>query len=206
LLPPELDVLVVEHDLAQQLVGYQFHRGVIGCGRRKPQLDLTEDLRRLAPGERLMALVGVQDPENVGCMLRTAAALGVRRIVIGPGCADPFSKRALRVSMGTTLSLEIFMSRDVESEIQWLRQNFDVACFATSPRTGQHESADCATAAAATEASRPVMLVFGNEASGLPSTIVRSCEFHTHIEMSHGVDSLNVCVSAGIILHYFCRA
>lgn len=198
---PRIEVLLVDHACVEQIVGFQFHRGFMGCGLRKPPHSLQSDLGRLTQGETLAGLVGVQDPENVGGILRSCAALGIRHVLTGPGCADPFSRRALRVSMGNSLRLKIFRSHDVISDMRWLQREHQVVAYATSP---WNKSLDVLRIEEVRR-DRPALVLFGNEKTGLPSEVANRADCQIGIAMRLGVDSLNVCVAAGIILHQFSR-
>ncbi len=199
LIPSDVPGYVVPHAQVASLVGFNFHRGVLACGIRQPLVDcqLACD-RPLDDDETMAMIIGVQDPENVGGILRCCAGLGISRVAIGPNTADPLSRRVLRVSMGTALSLTLIRSRDCIADLTWLSQQRNVQTLATSlaPQAEQLEQAT---------RNGPVMIVLGNEANGLPDDVQRASNRLIRIDMKLGTDSLNVCMAAGIILHYFCR-
>jgi tRNA G18 (ribose-2'-O)-methylase SpoU len=93
-----------EADISE-IAGYSFHRGAYALARRPPALSLAEAL----PGGRgqasILALPELGDPENLGAAFRNAAALGCSAILLGPKGPDPLCRRALRVSMGSSLLL-----------------------------------------------------------------------------------------------------
>lgn len=196
LTPPDVPILVAEHAIVEQLVGFNFHRGVLACGYRKPTVSLPLQAE-IHLNETWLGLFAVNDPENVGGMLRTAAGLGIRRVLIGPGTADPYSRRALRVSMGNSLFLEITHVTQVEQTMLGLK-SLGVELVATSL------SPDSISLK---EASRfgPVLLLMGNERHGLSRELIELSDRSVRIDMCLGTDSLNVCVAAGITMHHFCR-
>lgn len=199
MVPESVDLLLVDHTCIAGIVGFNFHRGVLGCGRRKPQRNVRADLNRpLDRHETLVATVGVQDPENLGGILRSCAGLGVERVIIGPGTADPLSRRVLRVSMGTLLRLQIFRSRDMLADLAWCTEVLGIETIATSLQ-GNSEPLESACR------SGPILLLVGNERHGLPPDIQAAAKRRVHIDMDLGVDSLNVSVATAISLHYFCR-
>ncbi len=196
---PETDLLLVEHALVEQLVGFNFHRGVLACGLRKPLLSVREDFKPSDhTGETVACAVGVQDPENLGGILRNCAGLGIRRVIIGPGTADPLSRRVLRVSMGTALHLQLFRSRNLLDDLQWLHSERQVRSVATT-LAEDSQSLEQSTRFGTT------MILVGNERYGLPPEIQAAASQRVRIEMELATDSLNVCVAAGIVMHYFCR-
>ena len=197
--PPETLALVVPDALVTELVGFNFHRGVMACGLRKPALTVRATLARpLTHDATLVAVHGVQDPENLGGILRSCAALGIEHILVGPRCADPLCRRVLRVSMGTALSLQLLQSADLIGDLSWLRQQHGAHSVAT---TLAADSEPLETAAR----SGPLVILLGNEAYGLPVELQEFADRRVRIDMRLGTDSLNVSVAAGIVLHYFCR-
>jgi tRNA G18 (ribose-2'-O)-methylase SpoU len=198
--PEECLLMVVSHEMVEQIVGYNFHRGILGCGIRKPQLKIDGDFATNSIGfhSTMLAAVGIQDPENLGGILRSCAALGIEQVVIGPGTADPLSRRVLRVSMGNALRLRLYRSQDILADMQWLKGMAGVESIATS----------LAADSQLLEQSRrtgPLLLLMGNEKHGLPEPVQRAADRRIRIDMQLGTDSLNVTTAAGIIAHYFCR-
>lgn len=199
LAPPDTDLLLVDHALVEQIVGYNFHRGVIACGLRQPLRSVQESfVGCTSQRETLVCAVGVQDPENLAGILRSCAALGIERVIIGPGTADPLARRVLRVSLGTVLGLNLYRSRNLPGDIRWLRSQHGVTVLASS-------LASDAEPLAGSSRSGPLLILVGNERFGLPEDVQQQADRRVRIEMQPGVDSLNVCVAAGIIMHYYCR-
>lgn len=198
-LPPDVQVLVIPEPCIAQLVGFQFHRGVIACGLRKPALGLRDVLTTPLPsGATMVAVYGVQDPENLGGILRSCAALGIEQVLVGPKSADPLSRRVLRVSMGTALSLKLINSLDLRADLEWLREHHQVESVATTlaPDSKPLEGVS---------RNGPIVILLGNEANGLPVELQNSADHRVRIDMRLGTDSLNVSVAAGIVMHYYCR-
>ncbi|MGN6544281.1 MAG: TrmH family RNA methyltransferase [Aureliella sp.] len=198
-IPAGTQAIVVPEELISQLLGFNFHRGVIACGLRKEPLALRQSLAQpLDRSATLVAVHGVQDPENLGGILRSCAALGIEHILVGPKSADPLCRRVLRVSMGTVLSLKLYQSPDLQSDLDWLRAEHGAQTVATTLGEGSEPLE---------QASRntPLVIMLGNEAHGLPPELQQAADRRVRIDMRLGTDSLNVSVAAGIILHYFCR-
>lgn len=131
-------------------------------------------------------LEGVQDPANVGAILRSAAAFGVGRVVLDRACADPWSPKALRAGMGGHFALQIAETADLAAEIDAFKGT--VACAV--PRGGMALS-EAPTAA----------WVFGGEGRGLSEDIIRRADFRVTIPMAAGTESLNVAAAAAICLY-----
>jgi tRNA G18 (ribose-2'-O)-methylase SpoU len=196
LLPYDIPALVIPDHLVEGLVGYNFHRGILACGRR-PSADfgsLTELLG--SPGAHCTVVVchDVQDPENLGAILRMSAGFGVDAVILGPRCADPFSRRVQRVSMGNVYRLVPIHIGVFPEVFMFLREMHGVESWATVL------DAD-ATPLAKLKRPRRLALVFGSEGHGLTDDVVAACDRKVTIPMRPGVDSLNVAVAAGIFLY-----
>jgi len=206
-LPDDVPILVVPHDSIAELIGFHFHRGFIACGKRPPTIPwdpalLAGPLGIMEADWTGVMLVGVQDPENMGSIFRSCAALGIRHVVLGPNCVDPFARRVLRVSMGNAFKLSFFSVP--ESTIGGIPSMLRVA-----EGLGIESLAACLSAKSVElrqyHRRGPVLVLFGNEANGLPAEVIDACSKGIRIEMALGTDSLNVSVAAGILLHYTCR-
>jgi len=206
-LPDDVPILVVPHDSIAELIGFHFHRGFIACGKRPPMIPwdpalLAGPLGIMESDCTGVMLVGVQDPENMGSIFRSCAALGIRHVVLGPNCVDPFARRVLRVSMGNAFKLSFFSVP--ESTLGGIPSMLRVA-----EKLGIESLAACLSAKSVElrqyRRRGPVLVLFGNEANGLPAEVIDACSKGIRIEMAMGTDSLNVSVAAGILLHYTCR-
>jgi RNA methyltransferase, TrmH family len=134
-------------------------------------------------------LEGVQDPANVGAILRSAAAFGIGRVVLDRACADPWSPRALRAGAGGHFALGIAETDDLIAEIEAFKGT--VAC--TVPRGG--------IALAEAPLDRGAAWVFGGEGSGLSDATIRRADLRVTIPMAPGTESLNVAAAAAICLY-----
>lgn len=134
-------------------------------------------------------LEGVQDPANVGAILRSAAAFGVGRAILDRACADPWSPRALRAGMGGHFALELVETNDLAAEIESFKGT--VAC--TVPHGGM--------ALAQAPLDRSAAWIFGGEGSGLSDEIIRRADLRVTIPMAAGTESLNVAAAAAICLY-----
>jgi RNA methyltransferase, TrmH family len=137
----------------------------------------------------ILVVAGVQDPGNLGALLRTAEAAGVTSVFVGNGGADPFSSKALRGAMGSTFRLPIAL-RPAASELGALRR-VGVAVWAASGEGTPYDRVDW---------RRPSALVVGNEGAGVTEAITRGCDGTVSVPMAGRVESLNVAVAAGAIL------
>jgi len=151
----------------------------------------------------LVVLAGVQDPGNVGTILRTAAAFGATGAVTSAtgqgGTASPFSPKALRASAGAALHLPVLAGMSLTILLTQLKVN------------GIHTLASCVhdeTKAGGAPISpwevdwcQPIALLVGNEGAGLPEEIVHAVDARIHIPMATGVESLNAAAAAAVLFY-----
>jgi tRNA G18 (ribose-2'-O)-methylase SpoU len=196
-LPTEIPIYVTSTPIISRLIGYRFHRGILACGWRPVQQDLESLLAGRSSAKRSLVVLcpEIRDPANLGTIIRTAAAFGALCVVVGSAGTQPFSRRVLRTSMGTVLQLPVVQTdawSDIFEALQ--RHDFDTIAAVIDPAA---ESLSVAPRAAR------VALLLGNEDSGLPGELCKLCRRRVRIPMADSVDSLNVAVAAGIIMHHF---
>jgi tRNA G18 (ribose-2'-O)-methylase SpoU len=198
LVPKHVPVYVVADELIHQIVGFKFHSGVLACGRRGPARSIDDVIPRDRERLTLVICPEIANAENMGAMIRVTAAFGANALVLGERSCDPFWRQSIRVSMGTIFKLPLVQSDDVLRDLKQLQQDWDVELLATV----LDERAESLSAA---HRGPKLGLVFGNEAQGLDQAIIDACDRRVTIPMKLGTDSLNVAVSAGIILYHFTR-
>ena len=136
-----------------------------------------------------MLLDGIQDAGNVGAILRSAAAFGLRHVVLGRGCADPWSPKALRAAMGAHFALQIAAAADLVAALQ--RFGGRAAC--TVPRGG--------TPLAQADLGGRMAWLFGAEGQGVSEGLARHAALRITIPMARGTESLNVAAAAAICFY-----
>ncbi len=133
----------------------------------------------------------VQDPGNVGSVVRCAAAFGAAGVACSPECTDPFSPRAVRASAGHSLLLPV-------------QTGAPFAPLAEATRAAGGEVVATVGAGGAAPArwrpTRPVLLALANEGQGLSEEILAACGRRVTVPLENGVESLNVAVTAGVLL------
>ena len=194
--PSDVPLYVIPQEIGIELTGFNFHVGVLACGVRKPSRRIDDILPGSSPRLTVVVCPNCDNPENLGAIIRIGSAFGIDALLLGRGCCDPFSRRVLRVSMGTAFRLPIVESMDLESDVRRLRDEWQVELVGTVLDE---------TAAPLSKATRTgrVGLVFGNEADGLDAHWKSLCDRCLTIPMLGGTDSLNVAIAAGIFLHHF---
>lgn len=133
-------------------------------------------------------LDAVQDAGNVGAILRSAAAAGVRDVVLGPGCAGAWTQRVLRAGQGAHFSLAIREQADLAAALE--------ASAATSIAT----VARGGTSLYELDLSGPVVWLVGNEGAGLAPDLIAAASVRTTIPLASGSESLNVAAATAVCL------
>ena len=156
----------------------------------------------------MVVLAGVQDPGNVGTILRTAAAFGATAAVASPsgqsGTASPFSPKALRASAGAALHLPLLAGVALPILLAQLRVA-GIRSLATSSRESRDESEQPLLTPWQVDWRQPVALLIGNEGQGLPEEIERSADARIRIPMSCSVESLNAAAAAAVLFYEAAR-
>jgi tRNA G18 (ribose-2'-O)-methylase SpoU len=186
----EVPVYVVPQDVMDATAGFAIHRGYLALGSYAPRQGLGEVLAR--PRLRLMALSAIANVDNMGGLMRNAAAFGVDAVLLDGDCCDALYRKAIRVSVGGVFKVPHYRVDDL---VGVLRQA-EVAAYALSP-------AGEVTLDALKPADRSAFL-FGAEGPGLKDDILRVCT-RVRIDMHGGFDSLNVATTGGIVLYSVCR-
>ena len=191
--PTDATVFVGPLDLLRSVVGFDFHRGVIGAADRPEPLALGAVA---APGAARLAVVeDVSDFENLGLLFRSAAALRVDGVVLSPSCADPLSRRCVRVSMGHVLHVPFARADAWPAGVEDLADlGYEVVAMNPAPDAEPLRDA-------ALDAVPRLALMVGTEGPGLSAGAVSRAHRRVRVEMAPGVDSLNVAVAASIAFH-----
>lgn len=150
-----------------------------------------------SPWDKQLEVVGVdiQDPGNVGTLVRTASAVGASSVVFLGSGADPFSPKCIRASAGTVFRVAVRSPRRDVSPTGYLlkRRSEGMEICKTVPRRGVSPwEADL---------TKSLCLVFGNEAKGLDDEVLSVPGLEISIPMPGGTESLNVAVASGMILY-----
>jgi tRNA G18 (ribose-2'-O)-methylase SpoU len=192
LAPLACDVFICDRTLIQSLTGFNFHRGCLALARR-PDPHPAETFLSAA---RLVALESVGNPDNVGGIFRTAAALGAGGVVLDPTSGDPLYRKAIRTSMGATLRLPWLRLDSWLDGLARLRS----AGFRLVALTPDAGAAPLHQFAAATPSATRLVLMLGAEGRGLTPAAFELADARVRIPMDSSVDSMNVVVAASIAL------
>lgn len=194
-LPPEVPVYTATSDVLDAIAGFPMHRGVLALGRRIRDVPLAERLAQLPEQALVVVASGISNHDNIGSIFRNAAGFGASLLALDETSCDPLYRKALRVSVGSVLSVPYSREGSTLSCLEALQaEGFDI--WGLSP-AGECEIGDI-------NPSRRIALVLGTEGEGLPEQVLS--RFRTaRIAQSPGLDSLNVATASGIALYSIAR-
>ena len=156
-----------------------------------PRRLLLEDLP--FPGSSLALLLdSVQDPSNVGAVLRSAEAFGVSAVVLTRGSASPFSARSLRASAGSAFRVPLAADVDAADAIAWARRAGAVVVGGEARGGIEPGSVD---------ASKRLLLAIGSEGHGFSAAVAGALDLRVTISLGGRVESLNAAVAAALLLY-----
>ena len=182
-------VFVAERDVIAEVVGFDLHRGVVACARRRPLARLDE---LLDGASRIAVLEGLNDNENLGAIARAARAFGIDGLLLDPTCTDPYSRRTVRVSMGEVLGLPI--ARAAAHAWPGVLADVRQAGFEVWAMTPDRSADDVWSV---TVPDR-VAVLLGAEGPGLSRGALGDADRRVRIPISATVDSLNVGQAAAV--------
>ena len=192
-----VETLLIPDKLFDSVVGTETPQGVAGLVRLK-EFSLEDVLERVQVGP-VVVVVGLQDPGNLGTILRSSEAFGCAGLALGEGTVSPFNSKVIRASAGSLFRLPVVIAKSsggIESTLSKLRGS-GVRLVATSSHKG--------TALDQARLTGPLAVFIGSEGSGLPKTVMAQVDELVAIPHAPQVESLNAGVAASIVLYEAAR-
>lgn len=164
-------------------------QGIFVCAKKKPHPTLSDEI--YSKGSFII-LEDIQNPQNLGAILRCAYSLGGKKIILTRSCADVFSPKTLRSAMGSAFKCDIYFTDDICQSIERLRQlGKNVYC------THLHSQSLTIGSFSFKEDDS---VVIGNEGRGVSNGVVEKCTSSVIIPMYRGAESLNAATASSIII------
>lgn len=185
---PEVAVYAATQDIRRAGMGLGVPLSIVALFRRPP----PRSVESLASFHRVVALEAVDNPVNVGTVVRSAAALGWDGLLVDRTSADPLARRALRVSMGTTFDLPFARAESIVATVCQAREQGTLVVALTLDGTAMPLNA------LLPGLHQPVMLLLGAERTGLSPELLAEASVRVTIGMAAGVDSLNAAAAAAV--------
>ncbi|MGI9595549.1 MAG: TrmH family RNA methyltransferase [Acidimicrobiales bacterium] len=184
-------------EVLQRITGYHLHRGVLACFKRRELLSFDDAVA----GSRTVAVIeGVNNPTNLGVILRCAVALGVDSYFIDPTCCDPLYRRCGRVSMGESFATPYARLPAFPDGLAPLRAaGFELLALTPDPNAVPLNELRFA-------ADQAVALLLGAEGPGLTEATMAACDRRVKIPMSGTTDSINVGSAAAVAFYAVAQA
>ena len=186
----DVATFVAEPAVVQALTGFNFHRGCLAIAERPDDVALSA----LTRSRRLLAFEGVGNPDNIGGLFRVGAAFGAEGVILDPASVDPFYRKAVRTSMGATLSLPFARDASWPAALDRLR-DAGFRILALTPRASAVPLKTLSLSA-----GDRIVVMAGGEGSGLSDAALVRADLQVRIPINPEVDSLNVTVAVGIAL------
>jgi len=189
-----VDVFLVDQPTMNGIAGFNIHRGCLALAHRAPAGTLAD--LSLARARRVVVMEGVNNPDNVGGIFRSAAAFATDAVVLGPACSDPLYRKSIRTSMAATLAVPFADAGAWPQAIDVLRAH-GLRVLALTPADDAQPLEDLGG-----DFDRIAILV-GAEGEGLSREALQAADDRVRIRMPGPANSLNVTVAASIALHWF---
>lgn len=191
-LTPALTVYVADQTVVNGVTGFNFHRGCLAIVRRPAAIPLST----LSRARTVVVLEGIGNPDNIGGIFRSAAALGADGVILDPASGDPLYRKAVRTSMGAVLRLPFTRAQSWPDALDALREmGFTIVALAPD---GSSTLDECVRSLR--DGSR-IALLAGAEGHGLSGDAQRRADVTVRIPIDPESDSLNVVVAVSIALH-----
>ena len=196
-LPPDfdgVDVFAAGQKVLEHIAGHRSYRGALACFYRKP-LQTSRDLLDDTSLSSFVIVEAVNNPTNLGTIMRCAAGLDIDALLLSPDSCDPLSRRCCRVSMGEGFSMPYAWLRDMVEGLTAAKAA-GIEVLALTPNS---DSIDVASLR-----YRPddrVALLLGSEGSGLTEHSLNAATRRVRIPMSRSADSMNVANAAAVAFY-----
>lgn len=171
-------------------------QGILGIIKRREYT--MENLLRTHEGKKpfLMILDHLQDPGNLGTILRTAEGAGVTGVILGEDCADLYQPKTIRSTMGSVYRMPTVCVDDMKKVIRLMKENGIHTYAAHLDNSRFYDEEDY---------TKPTAFLIGNEGNGLTEEICAAAEHKIKIPMHGHVESLNAAMAAGVLMYEACR-
>jgi tRNA G18 (ribose-2'-O)-methylase SpoU len=192
MLPSNVSVYTAEDAVLEQIAGFHVHRGLLATGRKAASTPLKSILIGLPEEALIVVCIGIANHDNMGGIFRNAAAFGASYVLLDTSSCDPLYRKAIRVSVGSTLVVP-FVQEGTGNDILSALLHHGFMALALSP-SGDKTLTDIRPAAR-------TALFLGAEGSGLSAELMQRM-VAVRIPMANNFDSLNVATTSGIALHH----
>lgn len=155
-------------------------------------LGISKYIEKIVLGNKIVILDGVQDPGNAGTIIRNCVAFGVDTVIFSSDSVNPYNEKVLRSTGGMIYNINVLIG-DISQYINAIKKE-NIIIIGTSLKESKSLNE--------LEKSDKYAIIFGNEGNGVHENVLSTCDKIVRIDMNDKCESLNVGVSAGIILYH----
>lgn len=185
----DTDITYVTKEILEKVSTLETPTHIIGlCKKKEENSEL---------GNRLLLLDRIQDPGNLGTIIRSSKAFGIDTLVLGEGCVDLYNDKVIRSTQGIGFHMNI-VSRNLNELITELKEN-EIPVLGTKVEFGED------IRNLTPRDKEKFALIMGNEGRGVNPEILALCDKYIYIELDSDVESLNVAIAASILLYELSR-
>ncbi|WP_428909331.1 TrmH family RNA methyltransferase [Niallia sp. Krafla_26] len=178
-----IPVTVVTNEVMKALSDTETPQGIMAICQI-PKVDLTA-----IAGKKFLLIDSVQDPGNIGTMIRTADAAGMDAVILGDGCADPYNPKVVRSTQGSLFHLPI-----IKANLEEFMNEMNIPVYGTALEGGIPYNQ--------VEPMHEFALLVGNEGQGVSKNLLAKTTKNLYIPIFGKSESLNVAIAAGILMYY----
>ncbi len=190
--PATVPIYIANKSVMNDIAGFEMHRGILALGKYHADVKTVLDNNE---SSLVLGACGISNHDNLGSMFRNAAAFGVDKIVLDKTCCHPLYRKAIRVSVGTALTMPFELDIDIQQMISdYTAKGYSI--YGLSPHGTEMIDE--------LKPSKKTFLLLGTEGEGLPASIMNQVKT-AKIAQSSGLDSLNVATASGIALWQIAR-
>ena len=180
--PLDVKTSYVTYDVMKYISSLDSPSSIIGVCKKRNSVSL---------GDRIVVLDDVQDPGNLGTIIRSCVAFNVDTLVLSEGCVDLYNPKVIRATQGMLFHLDIIVVSDIVSYVHDLKENYKI--FSTNVNGGNSLKS--------IEKSDRFVIIMGNEGNGVRDSLNDLADSYIYIDMNSDCESLNVGVATSIILY-----
>ncbi len=186
----EKDIMYVTENVFKAISEVESPQGillVIDKSNNGLEIDLSEDI--------IVCLDDIQDPGNMGTILRTLDSIGLKQVIVSPNTVDMYNPKVLRSTMGAAFRVKVFREEDIEETLKNLKdKGFEIIVTTPNTSTNIYEID-----------YMKKIIVIGNEGNGVREQIIQIADKKVKIPMPGKAESLNASIAAGIVLYEYVR-
>ncbi|TGM42222.1 RNA methyltransferase [Leptospira levettii] len=185
---------VADKTLFEETIGFHVHQGFMAVGKQKwaKEEDLTFPI---------LILNGIVDSENIGSILRSAAAFGIQSVLFDTQSASPYLRRSVRVSMGAIFQLKVAKSANLPESIHRMKKRSAKVIALALPKENSDHIPKTKTIQEMGKQEN-LVLIIGNEANGIEESVIDASDMIGYIPMKNKIDSLNVSHALAVALSH----